>query len=113
MASITSYADRALNALPGGCNGEFNLPERLTTVVDRGKGCLLWASDGREMLDFSMGWGSVLIGHSDPRITEPVAMRLSRGTNFATITEPSVRLAEELIDISPAAELVRFLRLWN
>lgn len=103
-----SYADRCLSAFPAGSNGEFNLPEDLATVVQRGEGCRIWTADGREMLDFSMGWGSVLVGHADPRICGPVAERVSQGANFACVTDASLQLAEQLILISPACEQLRF-----
>lgn len=99
---------RSLVAFPAGSNGEFNLPDELATVVQRGEGCRLWTADGREMLDFSMGWGSVLVGHADRRITERVAERLVDGTNFATVTDASLELAERLLVISPACQRVRF-----
>ncbi|MEQ8848036.1 aspartate aminotransferase family protein [Botrimarina sp.] len=109
MASgFSEWAERAHASLPAGGNGEFDLPDDLTTVVESGKGCRLRTADGREMLDFSMGWGSVLVGHADPRIAEPVARRLARGANFATVTDASLELAERLIQISPACERVRF-----
>ncbi|QDU89532.1 Glutamate-1-semialdehyde 2,1-aminomutase [Pirellulimonas nuda] len=108
MSNASDWRGRALKALPAGGNGEFNLTEELTTVVARGQGCRLWTADGRRMLDFSMGWGSVLVGHADPRITEPVANRLALGTNFATVTDASLELAEALIGLSPASERVRF-----
>lgn len=99
---------RALDAFPAGGNGEFNLPDDLTTVVARGEGARLWTADGREMLDFSMGWGSVLVGHANPRVTGAVARALGSGTNFATVTEASLELAERLIALCPACERVRF-----
>ena len=60
------------------------------------------------MIDFSMGWGSVLVGHGDSRITDPVARRLSYGSNFATLTDASLELAERLVRLSPASDRVRF-----
>jgi glutamate-1-semialdehyde 2,1-aminomutase len=107
-SSTAAWSERAWNAFPAGGNGEFNLPADLTPVIARGDGCELWTADGRRMLDFSMGWGSVLVGHADPRITGPVAARLSLGTNFATVTNASLELAERLIGLSPACERVRF-----
>lgn len=101
-------SSRARAAFPAGSNGEFNLPAELTTVVARGEGCRLRTAAGDEMLDFSMGWGSVLVGHSDPRVCGPVARRLTQGTNFASITDASLELAERLIELSPAADQVRF-----
>lgn len=103
-----AWSERALSAFPAGGNGEFNLPSDLATVVERGQGCRLRTADGREMIDFSMGWGSVIAGHAHPRILDAVANRLAAGTNFATVTDASVRLAEEIVAISAASEHVRF-----
>src|SRR5262249_32442038 len=59
------------------------------------------------MLDMSMGWGSALAGHAHPRIVDSVAVQARQGTNFACINEQSLTLAEELVRLSPACELVR------
>ncbi|TWT76050.1 Glutamate-1-semialdehyde 2,1-aminomutase [Posidoniimonas polymericola] len=105
---VDAISKRAWAAFPAGSNGEFNLPEVLTKVVVRGEGPRLWTADGAEMLDFSMGWGSVLVGHADPRICVPVAARIGQGANFASVTDASLELAERLIDLSPACDQVRF-----
>jgi glutamate-1-semialdehyde 2,1-aminomutase len=100
--------ERSLSVFPGGCNGEFNLPPHLAKVIVRGEGCRLWTSDGRQMLDFSMGWGSVLPGHARPEIVEAVAEQIRRGANFSYVTDQSLALAEDVIAASPACERVRF-----
>lgn len=107
-SELTVWSERSQQAFPAGSNGEFNLPAEMATVVARGEGCRLWTADGREMLDFSMGWGSVLVGHANPRVIEPVASRLASGTNFATVTDVSLSLAERIIQLSPACDQVRF-----
>ncbi|MGL4512360.1 MAG: aspartate aminotransferase family protein [Lacipirellulaceae bacterium] len=106
--AISRWADRAWAVFPAGGNGEFNLPRELTPVVTRGDGCELWTADGRRMVDFSMGWGSVLLGHANPRVVGPVAQRLALGTNFATVTDASLELAERIVAASPACDTVRF-----
>jgi glutamate-1-semialdehyde 2,1-aminomutase len=106
--NAASPAARAWSVFPGGSNGEFNLPRELSIVIVRGEGSRLWDSEGREFLDFSLGWGSVLIGHADPRITAAVVRQAPLGSNFAHVTENSLRLAEELSRLSPACERVRF-----
>jgi glutamate-1-semialdehyde 2,1-aminomutase len=100
--------ERSLAVFPAGSNGEFNLPPELSTVVARGEGCRLWTSDGREMLDYSLGWGSALAGHARPEIVAAVAGQLHKGANFAYVTEQSLALAEELVRLSPACDSVRF-----
>jgi glutamate-1-semialdehyde 2,1-aminomutase len=105
---MATPVERSLNVFPAGCNGEFDLPTHLVKVIVRGEGCRLWTSDGREMLDFSMGWGSVLPGHARPEIVEAVAGQVRRGANFSYVTDRSLALAEEIIAASPACEKVRF-----
>lgn len=105
---MPSAVERSLRAFPAGCNGEFNLPPQLATVIARGQGCELWTTDGRRMLDFSMGWGSALPGHARPEIVDAVARQLASGANFAYVTEQSLALAEEIIAASPACQSVRF-----
>ena len=105
---MTSLRERSLAAFPAGSNGEFDLPPELAMVIDRGAGCRLWDSDGREFLDFSIGWGSVLVGHARPEVVEAVITQAARGSNFAYVNQPALLLAEEIIRLSPACDSVRF-----
>ncbi len=91
---MDSWVARSLAAFPAGSNGEFDLPEELAIVIDRGKGCELWDDRGRRFLDFSMGWGSVLVGHAHPAVVEAVQRRALKGSNFAYVTEDALQLAE-------------------
>jgi len=105
---MDAAAERSLRVFPGGSNGEFNLPPELAKVIVKGEGCRLTTSDGQRMLDFSMGWGSALAGHARPEIVEAVTRQIRRGANFAYVTEQSLALAEEIVEASPACEMVRF-----
>jgi glutamate-1-semialdehyde 2,1-aminomutase len=101
-------AARAQDVFPAGSNGEFNIPPELGIVVERGEGCRLWDSAGREFIDFSIGWGSVLPGHAHPDIAAAVMRQAPLGTNFAHVNRPALELAEEIRALSPAARRVRF-----
>lgn len=101
--------ERSFAVFPAGCcNGEYNLPRELACVIQRGEGCRVWTSDGRERLDFTMGWGSALAGHGRREITAAVSEQVRRGTNFSYVTEQSLALAEEIVRLSPACDAVRF-----
>ncbi len=104
----TSARERSLAAFPAGSNGEFNLPPELVIVIARGEGCQLWDSEGRRYYDFSVGWGSVLVGHAHPAVVEAVRNRAPLGSNFAYVTTESLALGEEIVRLSPACEQVRF-----
>lgn len=107
-ASIHEDSRRSLAAFPAGCNGEFDLPPELVKVIARGEGCLLHTTDGQQMVDFSMGWGSALVGHARPEVVEAVQRQITKGANFAYVNEQSLKLAEEILRISPACDSLRF-----
>lgn len=71
-----SLADRSLTSFPAASNGEFGLPDRDAVVIERGEGCELWDATGRRYIDFSMGWGSALVGHARREIREAVSKQL-------------------------------------
>ena len=106
---MTMASERALAIFPAGVsNGEFGLPDAGIVVMSRGEGCRLWDSDGKEYLDFSMGWGSVLVGHARPEVVAAVRAQAGDGSNFAYLNGQALALAEEITRISPAAERLRF-----
>ena len=102
-------SERALGVFPAGiANGEYGLPSDLVTVMERGDGCRLWDVEGRVFLDFSMGWGSALVGHACPEVVAAIGHQVGLGANFAFLNAESLELAEEIQRVSPAAERVRF-----
>ena len=104
-----SLQTRALEAFPAGIsNGEFGLPPEALVVLERGKGARLWDANGREHLDFSLGWGSCLVGHACPEVVEAVMRQVPNGSNFSYLNTQVLALAEEIRRVSPASERLRF-----
>ncbi len=106
---MSTPAERALSVFPAGiANGEFALPAEQLVVISHGDGARLWAADDREFIDFSMGWGSCLVGHANPDVVRAVTLQAAFGSNFAYLNEQVLTLAEEIKRVSPAAERLRF-----
>jgi len=103
------WRERALALFPAGSNGEFGIPPELIPVLERGEGCRVWDTEGRPFLDFTMAWGSALVGHGHPKIREAVTAALPHGFNFAAVNRRSVELAERLQAELPCAERIRFV----
>jgi glutamate-1-semialdehyde 2,1-aminomutase len=107
--TMSADVERALAVFPAGiANGEFGLPADQLVVMSHGAGCRLWDTGGKEYLDFSLGWGSCLIGHAHPAVVEAVRAQAGRGSNFAYLNSHALALAEEIQRVSPAAERLRF-----
>jgi glutamate-1-semialdehyde 2,1-aminomutase len=105
---VSTASDRAWALFPAGSPGEYNLPRELTVVLARGEGATVWDTEGRAFTDFTMGWGSVLLGHAHPAIVDAVRRRAGLGSNFAYLTDASLELAEEIARAVPCAERLRF-----
>jgi glutamate-1-semialdehyde 2,1-aminomutase len=100
---------RALSVFTAGIsNGEYGLPPEQIVVMERGQGCRLWDCNGQEFLDFSMAWGSCLVGHAHPEVVQAVTEQAPLGSNFAYLNSHALILAEEIKRISPAVEQLRF-----
>jgi glutamate-1-semialdehyde 2,1-aminomutase len=104
----TSWIERSFEVFPGGSLGEFNLPRELSTVLSHGKGSRIYDVFGREYIDYSLAWGSTILGHAHPAIAEAVKRQLEKGFNFSYVTAQALELAEEMRRVIPCAEKVRF-----
>ena len=104
----TDFLERARASLPGGWLGDLTLPDEMMLIASRGEGSRLYDVDGRGYLDFTMGGGSLILGHAHPSILEAVRRQMELGSTYYTLSDRSIELAEELVKVIPCAELVRF-----
>jgi glutamate-1-semialdehyde 2,1-aminomutase len=100
--------DLSFSLFPGGSLGEFNLPREFSTVLSHGKGSKLYDVFGKEYIDYSLSWGSVILGHAHPAVTEAVRKQIEKGSSFSYVSEPALELAQELVRVIPCAEKIRF-----
>jgi glutamate-1-semialdehyde 2,1-aminomutase len=76
--------------------------------VARASGCRLWDVDGREYVDYVMGWGCSLLGYAEPRVQAAVRAMLDTAP-LATLTHPfEIDVAEALSGLVPGAEMAMF-----
>ena len=96
--------ERAHAVLPGGNLG--NVAKDI--VIERGQGSHIWDASGNEYIDYLLGSGPMLIGHSHPEVLEVVREQLANGTTFFANNEFAIELAEEIVRAVPCADKVRF-----
>ena len=102
------WGERSWKVFPGGSLGEYNLPRELSIVLNRGKGARVYDTTGREFIDLTMGWGTVILGHGHRKIYEAVKRQAELGSNFSYVSEPALELAEEVVKAVPCAQKIRF-----
>ncbi|HMV97265.1 MAG TPA: guanitoxin biosynthesis PLP-dependent transaminase GntE [Anaerolineales bacterium] len=100
---------RAQKVLPLGVNSNFRFwGDGITPYVDKTKGGYLWDVDGKKYIDYRMAFGPIILGHAYPEVDSKVIEEIQRGVLFAMTGELEVAVAEMIVEMSPAIEMVRF-----
>ncbi len=101
---------RGRAALPGGvCSStRFNKAWGKPVYASRSQGARFWDIEGREFLDFSMSHGASLLGHAPPALKAAFDRTWELGVLGSLDTPLHIDLAEQLCEIVPCAERVRF-----
>jgi len=89
------------------CSGWNSLRETGPITVRRADGSRVWDTQGREYIDWIMGWGSLLLGHRPEPVMAAIREALDLGPGFQYETEASGELAREICQAIPGAEKVR------
>ena len=88
--------ERARRVLANGVASSYQVRDPWPIYVSHGRGSRIWDVDGREMIDFHNGFGSMVQGHAHEAIAAAVRERVGQGTHFAAPGEDAVVVAEEL-----------------
>lgn len=74
-------------------------------VIDRGKGIYVYDDAGKEYIEGLAGLWSVAIGFEEPRLVAVAAEQMARLPYYHTFShkahEPSIRLAEKIVEMTP------------
>jgi glutamate-1-semialdehyde 2,1-aminomutase len=113
-----SWGERAAAVLPMGSSTGSKRPANLWGTADahapthywRAAGCRIETSTGEELIDCTMGLGSVALGYGDERVTGPVVAAATAGPVAGLPHIMEVEVAERFCDMVPCAERVQFLK---
>ncbi|MBI1358427.1 MAG: aminotransferase class III-fold pyridoxal phosphate-dependent enzyme [Acidobacteria bacterium] len=96
--------------IPGGVVST-NRATQPEIVFVRAQGAELWDAEGCRYIDYHAAFAPHLLGHNDPYVTEAVQRTLAEGASLygTGTTTLEGRLAEMIVEASPAAELVELL----
>ena len=105
LTNQSEWIDRAKEVLPAGGFGNFDP----SIFIREGRGSRVWDEDGNEYVDYLIGSGPMLIGHSNPEVEEAVLSQISKGTTFFANNTFGVELAEEICNSVKCAEQIRYV----
>ena len=85
---------RSSQTLPLGVPSSFQHWDPYPIAVESAKGAWLTDVDGRKLLDLSMGFGAMLVGHLNPTVVAAVTKAMETGTLFVTPSPTASEMAE-------------------
>ncbi|MGB7981710.1 MAG: aminotransferase class III-fold pyridoxal phosphate-dependent enzyme [Candidatus Nanopelagicales bacterium] len=89
-----AHHERALGSLPMGVTSSFQHWDPHPIAIESAKGAWLTDVDGRQLLDLSMGFGAMLVGHLNPAVVQAVVRAMETGTLFVTPSPSATEVAE-------------------
>lgn len=98
---------RAVRVLPGGVTHvarAYSPP----LYVTRSEGSHKWLLDGRELVDYTMGHGALLLGHAHPAVVAALQRQAGRGTHYGAGHPLEVEWAELICTLVESVDEVRF-----
>ena len=100
---------KANTRLPLGVTSNFRYwGEDKTFYVSHGKGGRIWDIDDNEYIDYRLGYGPAILGYANEEVDQAAREGMDIGGVFALATEREFTVAEQISNMVPAAELVRF-----
>jgi glutamate-1-semialdehyde 2,1-aminomutase len=99
---------RAQAVMPLGVTSNFRYTGDTTLVIQRGQGAHVWDMDDNEYIDYRLGYGPVILGHGDARVTKRIGEQLARGNLYAHTHPLEIEVAEKIVKLHPGVEKIRY-----
>lgn len=103
-----SLHQRARSLFPDGVTHDVRWFEPFPIAATHGVGARKWDVDNNEYVDYVMGHGALLLGHSHRAIVEAVSAQVTKGTHLGASHRLEVEWADWVTKLIPSAEKVRF-----
>ncbi|MCF8085571.1 MAG: glutamate-1-semialdehyde 2,1-aminomutase [Desulfohalobiaceae bacterium] len=112
MSDSKELNARARELIPGGVNSPVRSCRSVGAeplFIRQGYGSKIVTEEGREMIDFVLSWGPLLLGHAHPEVLRAAREALDKGSSFGAPCTGELDLAELIIDALPGVEMVRLV----
>lgn len=102
----------AKKTIPGGVNSPvraFKAVGGNPLFMASGNGSKMTDADGNTFIDYIGSWGPHLFGHNPSFIIDAVRQQLEQGVSFGAPTELEIIMANLIVELVPAVEMVRMV----
>ena len=102
------WHERGKSLFAGGVTHQTRFTSPFPAYIEHAEGPYKYDVDDNQIIDYVMGNGSLLMGHSPPEVTEAVNAAARQGTHLGGATTHEIRYAEAVKNLMPSLERVRF-----
>src|SRR4051812_22674161 len=103
-----SRFETARGLFPCGVTHDTRMMDPFPVYVSHAAGSKKWSVDGQELIDYFVGHGSHILGHSPPDVVAAVQAQMARGTHPGSCHDGEIEWATLVRKLIPSAERVRF-----
>jgi len=98
----------AKGIFPCGVTHDTRMMEPFPVYVERALGSKKYDLDGHEVIDYFVGHGSHILGHSPEVVVTAVQQQMAKGTHPGSCHELEIEWGKLVMELIPSAERVRF-----
>lgn len=99
------WCARARSVLPAGGFGNFDP----NIIIKRGQGARVWDEDEKTYIDYLIGSGPMILGHSHEEVLEAVRRQIADGMTYFATNATGIELAEVICEAVPCADQLRYV----
>jgi glutamate-1-semialdehyde 2,1-aminomutase len=101
--------EQSKQTMAGGVSSNVRLQSQpFPLFFERAEGAMIYDVDGNAYIDYVLGQGPMLLGHSHPAVLDAVNAAMRKGQLYAGQHPLEIEVAEALVRLVPCAELCRF-----
>ncbi|MDY6866091.1 MAG: glutamate-1-semialdehyde 2,1-aminomutase [Halobacteriota archaeon] len=100
--------NEAKRLIPGGVSSPVRAYKPYPVYIKSGSGSKIRDVDGKEYIDYCMGFGPLILGHANPTIISKVKEEMDGGVLFGAPIEQEITLAKKITSHFPM-DMVRFV----
>ena len=105
-----AYRESACRHLAFGVSSTPRAAQRpAPIVVERAEGAWITDVDGNRYIDYALGYGPLILGHSPPAVMSAIRAEMDRGLRVASLHRGEAVLADLIAECMPSAELTAFV----
>jgi glutamate-1-semialdehyde 2,1-aminomutase len=107
--SSAKLFERGRGLFPDGVTHDGRFLKPFPVYIEHALGSKKYDADGNELIDYWMGHGALLLGHSHPVVVEAVQQQVARATHPGACHRVEIEWAEWVKKLVRSAEKLRFV----